>query len=200
MPTSRPAGRGRRRCGCSIIVLGSTNLERVMKFKTDALIGFILCHSLAALALIAWFFSWTGVALCAAGMFAFGILGINVGFHRLIAHRGFSCPLWLEHTFAILGTLSLQFSPALWVAVHRRHHHHADDEQDPHSPLRGFFWAHFGWLLMRSGDMRSRPLIERYAKDVMRDPLYAMLERKKTGSSSPFCRGWRCSSLAIVPS
>ena len=29
---------------------------------------------------------------------------------------------------------------------------------------------------MRSGDMRSRPLIERYAKDVMREPLYAMLE------------------------
>jgi fatty-acid desaturase len=51
--------------------------------------------------------------------------------------------------------------------------------QDPHSPLRGFFWAHFGWLLMRSGDMKSRPLIERYAKDVMRDPLYAMLERRK---------------------
>jgi fatty-acid desaturase len=32
---------------------------------------------------------------------------------------------------------------------------------------------------MRSGDMKSRPLIERYAKDVMRDPLYAMLERRK---------------------
>ena len=150
-----------------------------MKFKADALIGFILCHSLAVLAFFPWFFSWTGVALLAFGMFAFGILGINLGFHRLITHRGFTVPLWLEHTFAVLGTFSLQFSPALWVAVHRRHHHHADDEQDPHSPLRGFFWAHFGWLLMRSGDMRSRPLIDRYAKDVMRDPLYAFLERRK---------------------
>ena len=27
--------------------------------------------------------------------------------------------------------------------------------------------------------MKSRPLTERYAKDVMRDPLYAMLERRK---------------------
>lgn len=150
-----------------------------MKFKTDALVGFILCHSLAVLAVFPWFFSWTGVLLLVFGIFAFGVLGINLGFHRLITHRGFSCPLWLEHTFAVLGTFSLQFSPALWVAVHRRHHHYADDEQDPHSPLRGFFWAHFGWLLMRSGDMRSRPLIERYAKDVIRDPLYAMLERRK---------------------
>jgi fatty-acid desaturase len=128
----------------------------VMKFKADALIGFILCHSLAALAFFPSFFSWTGVVLLVFGMLAFGVLGTNLGFHRLITHRGLAVPLWLEHTFAVLGTFSLQFSH-LWVAVHRRHHHHADNEQDPHSPLRGFFWAHFGWLLlMRSGDMRSR--------------------------------------------
>jgi len=150
-----------------------------VKFKTDALVGFIFCHLLALLTLFPWFFSWSGVALLAIGVYVFGVLGLNLGFHRLITHRSFACPLWLEHTFAILGTCSLQFSPALWVAVHRRHHHFADDEQDPHSPLRGFFWAHFGWLLVRSGDMKSRPLTERYAKDVMRDPLYAMLERRK---------------------
>jgi stearoyl-CoA desaturase (delta-9 desaturase) len=80
----------------------------------------------------------------------------------------------------------LQFSPALWVAVHRRHDHYADGENDPHSPLRGFFRAHFGWLLMRTGDMKSRPLIERYAKDVMRDPLYAMLERSKNWMNHSF--------------
>ena len=150
-----------------------------MKFKADALIGFVLCHSLAVLALLPWFFSWTGVLLFALGTVLFGVVGLNVGFHRLLTHRGFACPLWLEHTFAVLGTCSLQFSPALWVAVHRRHHHHADDDQDPHSPLKGFFWAHFGWLLMRSGDMRSKPLIDRYARDIMRDPLYALLERRK---------------------
>ena len=149
------------------------------RFKTDALAGFIICHALAALAFLPWFFSWTGVVLLGVGIFVFGVLGINLGFHRLITHRSFSCPRWLERTFAVLGTCSLQFSPALWVAVHRRHHHFADDEQDPHSPLQGFFWAHFGWLLMRSGDMKSRPLIERYAKDVMRDPMYALLERRK---------------------
>ena len=150
-----------------------------MKFKTDALVGFVVCHALAALALMPWFFSWSGVALLPAGMLLFGVLGVNIGFHRLLTHRGFACPLWFEHTLAILGTCSLQFSPALWIAVHRRHHHHPDDEHDPHSPLCGFVWAHFGWLLMRSGDMKSRPLIEQYAKDVIRDPLYARLERNK---------------------
>ena len=150
-----------------------------MRIKSDALTGFILCHTLAVLALFPWFFSWAGVWLFFAGIVLFGVLGLNLGFHRLLTHRGFTCPLWLEHTFAILGTCSLEFSPALWVAVHRRHHHYADDEPDPHSPLKGFIWAHFGWLLTRDGDMKSRPLIERYAKDIMRDPLYAMLERRK---------------------
>ena len=113
-----------------------------MKLKTDNLAGFILCHALASLAFLPWFFSWAGVAALAVGMYAFGILGINVGFHRLITHRGFSCPLWLEHTFAVLGTCCLQFSPAFWVAVHRRHHHFADEEQDPHSPIRSLSLIH----------------------------------------------------------
>ena len=150
-----------------------------MKLKTDALIGFIVCHLLAALALVPWFFSWTGVAVLAGGMYVFGILGINLGFHRLITHRGFSCPLWFEHGLAILGTCCLQFSPGFWVAVHRRHHRFADAEQDPHSPLRSFAWSHFGWLLRRPPDMKPGPMTARYAKDVMRDPLYAMLERNK---------------------
>lgn len=150
-----------------------------MKLKTDTLIGFIAVHLLAALALLPWYFSWTGVAIFAAGIYVFGVLGINIGFHRLLTHRAFSCPLWLEHTLALLGTCCMQFSPAFWVAVHRRHHHYADDEMDPHSPLKSFFWAHFGWLLVRPPDMKPAPMIDRYSRDLMRDPFYAMLESKK---------------------
>jgi fatty-acid desaturase len=153
--------------------------ELTMKLKTDTLIGFILVHLLAALAILPWYFSWTGVAVFFIGLYVFGVLGINVGFHRLLTHRAFACPLWLEHTLAILGTCCLQFSPAFWVAVHRRHHHHADEEMDPHSPIKSFFWAHFGWLLVRPPDMKPAPMIDRYARDLMRDPLYVMLERRK---------------------
>jgi len=118
------------------------------------------------------------------GMLAFGVLGINLGFHRLITHRGFSG----SSTRSLSSARSpCSFRRPCGWPCSRRPHHHADNEQDPHSPLRGFFWAHFGWLLlMRSGDMRSRPLIERYAKDVMRDPLYAMLERRKNWSKISF--------------
>jgi fatty-acid desaturase len=88
-----------------------------MKIKADAAFGFVLCHSLAVLALFPWFFSWSGVILFAIAVNVFGVIGLNLGFHRLLTHRGFTCPLWLEHTVAILGTCSLEFSPALWVAA-----------------------------------------------------------------------------------
>ena len=72
----------------------------------------------------------------------------------------------------------MQDSPPHWVAVHRRHHEFADEEADPHSPLAGFFWAHMGWLMVKLDDMSRRPLIERYAKDIIRDPYYSWLERR----------------------
>ena len=131
------------------------------------------------LAMLPWLFSWTGVILLIVGFYLYGVLGINIGFHRLLAHRGFKCPLWFERILVVLGTASLQFSPVLWVAVHRRHHHFSDEERDPHSPLKGFYWAHFGWLLARRHkDMKPAILCDRYAKDLLRDPLCAMLERR----------------------
>jgi stearoyl-CoA desaturase (delta-9 desaturase) len=150
-----------------------------MKLKTDNLIGFTIIHLMAALAFLPWFFSWTGVILFAAGVYVFGVLGNNVGYHRLLTHRSFACPLWLEHTLALFGTFCLQFSPVFWVAVHRRHHHYADEDRDPHSPLRSFIWAHFGWLLFRPPDMKPAVMNDRYARDLLRDPFYAWLESRK---------------------
>ena len=79
--------------------------NRMRRFKTDALAGLIICHALAALAFLPWFFSWTGVVLLGVGMFVFGVLGLNLGFHRFITHRSFSCPRWLERTFAVQFSL-----------------------------------------------------------------------------------------------
>lgn len=132
-------------------------------------------HLTALLAVVPWFFSWTGVVLCLLGVFVVGVLGINVGYHRLLTHQGFTCPKWLERTLATLGVCCAQDSPPLWVAIHRRHHHHADDELDPHSPVRSLFWGHVGWLMTASNDMAPRSLIDRYARDLMRDRYYAWL-------------------------
>jgi stearoyl-CoA desaturase (delta-9 desaturase) len=140
--------------------------------------GLAICHLLAMLAFLPWFFSWTGVVLAFVGLYVFGTLGISLCFHRLLAHRGMVCPKPLEYAFAILGVCCLQDTPARWVATHRRHHEHADRQSDPHSPLVHFLWAHIGWLVFKNRELTRLGVTSRYAKDVMRDPFYSRLERK----------------------
>ncbi len=136
-----------------------------------------LIHVFALTALVPWLFSWTGVFLFLFGHFFFGMLGITIGYHRLLTHRGFECPKWLEHTLATIGVCCLQDSPAKWVAIHRMHHQHSDERPDPHSPLVSFVWSHVGWLLVQSRDHDELGHFERYARDILRDPYYMRLER-----------------------
>lgn len=134
-------------------------------------------HLLALLAFVPWFFSWTGLVMTFLGLYVFGTLGISLCFHRLLTHRSFDCPKWLEHAFAILGLCCVQDTPARWVGIHRRHHEHADEQPDPHRPLAGFLWAHIGWMIYRNRDLTRLKLVSRYAKDLIRDPFYARLEQ-----------------------
>jgi len=136
-----------------------------------------LYHLLALLALLPWFFSWTGVVAAVLGVYVFAGLGINLCYHRLLTHRGLVLPKWLEHSFAVLGLLCMQDSPGRWVAVHRLHHQHSDKQEDPHSPLAGFFWGHMGWMLVENRDLARLRIYERYSRDILRDPFYKRMER-----------------------
>ncbi len=140
-------------------------------------IGIIGYHVLALLAFVPWFFSWTGLALALAGCYVFGTLGINLCYHRLLTHKGFTLPKWLEHCFSILGVCCLQDTPARWVAVHRLHHQKSDEQEDPHSPLVSFIWGHCGWLLVTNQELQRLSMYERYSRDILRDRFYLNMER-----------------------
>jgi fatty-acid desaturase len=141
-------------------------------------VGITAYHLIALLAVFPYFFSWTGVVLFVLGIFLFGMVGINIFYHRFLTHKGFQCPKWLEHAMAVFAVCSFQETPAQWVAIHRRHHEHADDEPDPHTPIRSFLWAHVGWILVKSPELSRYETFARYAKDVLRDPFYRMLEKQ----------------------
>src|SRR5215210_5810063 len=89
------------------------------------LIGVIVFHLLIPLAFLPSIFSWWGLLWLPVGNYIFCSMGIGAGFHRLLTHRGYKCPLWLEHTLALLGVCNLQESPARWVVDHRIHHQHS---------------------------------------------------------------------------
>jgi fatty-acid desaturase len=141
-------------------------------------ISIAVVHLLALLAVLPWLFSWTGVALAIAGHYVFGMLGITLGYHRLLTHKGFKCPAWVERGLALLGVCCLQDTPARWVAVHRRHHQHSDEQPDPHSPLVNFLWGHVGWLLVVNRETETAEFYDRYARDLLRQPFYLWFERK----------------------
>ncbi|MGZ5334768.1 MAG: acyl-CoA desaturase [Solirubrobacterales bacterium] len=126
---------------------------------------------------------WSDLAVMAA-MYLLTALGITVGFHRLLTHRAFQTPKWLEYLFAALGSMAVQGPVIGWVADHRKHHAHTDEEGDPHSPhvghgdgvvgvLRGLWHAHVGWLLVEQG----RAEWKRYAPDLYEDPRMRFLSR-----------------------
>ena len=49
-----------------------------------------------------------------------------MGYHRLLTHRSYRVPLWLEYFLALCGTLALEGGPIFWVATHRVHHQISD--------------------------------------------------------------------------
>ena len=105
----------------------------------------VLFHAGAVVALFV--FSWKALALAILLWWITGSLGIGMGYHRLLTHRGYKTPKWVEFVLTVCGTLALEGGPIPWVATHRVHHQNTDKEGDPHSPRDGGFWAHTGWII-----------------------------------------------------
>ena len=120
-------------------------------------------------------FSWPSFAAAVFLWWVSGSLGIGIGYHRLLTHRGFKVPRYLEYFFAICGSLALQGGPIFWVGLHRIHHARSDKEGDPHSPREGFFWAHMGWIIFGTGLHSDSSQLGRYAPDLAKDKFYVWL-------------------------
>jgi len=73
-------------------------------------------------------------------------LGISVGYHRLLTHNAFKTHVFTRNALALLAAC-YGGSPLLWVGVHRVHHAVTDWQADPHTPKRGFWFAHCGWFI-----------------------------------------------------
>lgn len=133
-------------------------------------------HLLALLA--PWFFSWSAVGITLLLHWLFGSIGICLGYHRLLSHRSFKVPQWLEYAIALIGALALQGGPIFWVAGHRLHHAYTEDvDKDPYSARKGFWWSHMLWLFYPHEQFFDYEQYQRYAPDLVRDPFYRWLNR-----------------------
>jgi stearoyl-CoA desaturase (delta-9 desaturase) len=90
--------------------------------------------------------NWNDVAIL-LGLYFFTALGITVGYHRMLTHRSFEAHPAVRFSFLMLGSMAVE-GPALdWASIHIKHHANTDGDDDPHSPLHGFFHAHMGWFV-----------------------------------------------------
>jgi stearoyl-CoA desaturase (delta-9 desaturase) len=137
---------------------------------------FAIVHGLALLA--PWYFSWSALGTMILLHWFLGSIGICLGYHRLLSHRSFQVPKWLEYAIALIGATALQGGPIFWVAGHRLHHAHTEDEEkDPYSARRGFWWSHMLWMIYPKSDFFNPNKYRKYAPDLARDPFYMWLDK-----------------------
>ncbi len=121
--------------------------------------------------------SWENFAVLLIGNWIVGSLGVGLGWHRLLTHRSFKAPKWLEYFLTILGTMSMQDPPDKWVATHRIHHKYVDTDKDPHSARSGFWWPQIGWVLWGRSQDHDAETLKRYVPDLLKDPGQVLISR-----------------------
>jgi stearoyl-CoA desaturase (delta-9 desaturase) len=130
---------------------------------------FIVIHVIA-LATPFFFISKGAVLTSVVLYYATGMIGITLGYHRLLTHRSFKAPRWVERALATFGVLALQRSPLEWVGHHRMHHAGVDTDKDPHNARRGFWWSHLGWMCYTRPEFSDPVKLRRFARDIAADP------------------------------
>jgi stearoyl-CoA desaturase (delta-9 desaturase) len=113
--------------------------------------------------------------LCATFLVAANGMSITAGYHRLWSHRAYEAHWLVRLPLLVFGTMAIQNSVLVWSANHRVHHRFCDDnEVDPYSAGRGFWYSHIGWML------RNYPSATpdfNLVKDLERDPMLRFQHR-----------------------
>jgi stearoyl-CoA desaturase (delta-9 desaturase) len=133
----------------------------------------IVLHIFAFTALLPQFWSVQGVITLLA-LYWITVIGITIGLHRLVSHRSFQTPKWLERILVLMGALSCEHGPIRWVGLHRHHHKFSDQLNDHHDVVRGFWWSHMEWMFH---DVPAMKEVGRFTEDLQSDSFYRWLDR-----------------------
>ena len=78
-------------------------------------------------------FSWKALIVTLVLWWVSGSLGIGMGFHRLLTHRGYKTPKAVEYFLTFCGLLALEGGAINWVVTHRIHHANTDARRSAHT-------------------------------------------------------------------
>lgn len=135
------------------------NDDRLNKLTS---IPFFLVHALPLLAIFTGV-SWRAVVLCVV-LFYTRMFFITAGYHRYFAHRSYRMARVPQFLMAAGATTAAQKGPLWWAGHHRDHHKYSDTQLDVHSPQKGFWWSHVGWILCDKYAATDTDRIKDFAK------------------------------------
>ena len=92
-------------------------------------------------------FRWSEWLVASAMVFAIGT-AISAGYHRLFSHKAFVASWPVRLILLLFGAASFENSALKWSSDHRVHHRHVDDlDKDPYAIGKGFWFAHWTWVM-----------------------------------------------------
>ena len=121
------------------------------RLQPSSWIPFALLH-LVPLAAIATGIGWADWQLL-LWTYWLRIFFITAGYHRYFAHRTYKTSRVFQFILAFGGGTAAQKGALWWAGHHRLHHRYTDTVQDAHSPIKGVFFSHVGWIVSE----RSKP-------------------------------------------
>ncbi|MCP5045573.1 MAG: acyl-CoA desaturase [bacterium] len=111
---------------------------------------------------------WTGVTVMdwvVCGFLYFSrMFFITAAYHRYFSHRTYRMGRVMQFLMALGGATAAQKGVLWWAYHHRLHHRASDQPGDVHSPRKGFWWSHIGWVLCTKYEETDYEVIKDFAK------------------------------------
>lgn len=135
----------------------NVNFSRGFNFKPAL---FIIFYQLAVVIFLPFYLyyytpSLSLILLSVAYLYICG-LSITAGYHRYFSHKSYKTSPIIESILLFFGAMSLQGSALRWSYDHRLHHAFVDTDDDPYSIKKGFWYAHWLWLLEEPRDIEEK--------------------------------------------
>ncbi len=114
------------------------------------------------------FFALTGITI---------LMGHSVGMHRLLIHRSFETPRWLEYVLVYLGVLVGMAGPFGMIRQHDMRDWHQRQHHCPPHPSHGAgFWQDAYWQLHCRYELDKPPLFQ-IEPEIRQSRFYLFLEK-----------------------
>jgi stearoyl-CoA desaturase (Delta-9 desaturase) len=148
---------------------------KIEKFNTVPALFLIIYQTVFLVSLPIYLLSYSpSTSLLLISFLLFWVTGISItgGYHRLYSHRTYQAAPVLEFFILLFGTMATQGSALRWSCDHRIHHAFVDTDNDPYTIKKGFWYAHFLWIMEK-----PKPIDPKVVPDLMKNKLVMLQHR-----------------------